>query len=1224
MQAYITRMAAGIVMVIGAAVASVWFFGKLYVTGLAVDFKPMAPATAVCCILLGMGLLPRPKKTAFGRAWSFIAISSALVISLLIAAEFVVALGTGTHADFERLLVPAMESGPGFTTGRMSPLTALFMITLAIGMLGWRIHREQGRKPPAYAQLLAGVTLLMGLLFTIGYWYGVPLLYDGTNLPPSLPTAAALLLLSIALLFDGPDAFFSRLMSSQTILSRIVRVITPLTVVIILVVGRFMLWATSAFIERHDAVQVYVIAILSGAATVLATVLVSRHVQQNMEKAVDALRASEHKFRTMISTSQEGIISVDDREIITFVNARMAEMLGYAPEDMHGRPLSTFVHEEEQEQYEQQRKLRSLGQATQFDRRYRRKDGSVVWTHVSATPQFDDAQKFIGSFGMVMNISERKQVDERIAESERKYRTLFESSSDGIFVLDLAGNFLDINKTAYTRLGYTREEMLALPINKLDSPEFAAQVPKRLARIRDRGHAVFESAHIRKDGSIMPVEVNARLLEYKGSLVYFSVIRDITERKKAEVTLRESENKYRTIIETSNEMFWMLDREGRFTYVNKKSGEVSGYTVEELLGKDFAPLIPVKDNDRISSIFFDVLCGKPRHYEVDVIRKDGSVITLSVNSAPVYSGDAVVSAISFGQDITERKRAEQELRKSEERYRGMFDDSPIAVWEEDFSAVKARFDVLRASGVADLRAYLDSRPDEIAAFAGLVKVLAINSASVKLLGAATKEQVLRNLPAYFNDESLMVFKEELLALAEGNNRFAGELPVLDVHGNQKMLDLTLSVQPGHEHALSSVLVSFLDITERKNAEEGQRKLEEQLRQAQKMEAIGTLAGGVAHDFNNILTAIAGYAHLIATDATLDELHQGYAKEIVTSTERASNLTRSLLAFSRKQRVDLRPVNINEIVFGFKKMLSRMIGEDIEFSVNLAVDDMVIEADRGQIEQVLMNLVANARDAMPKGGQLIIQTQRVDLEETNLIAGQYIDPGRYVIILVLDSGMGMRPEVIQHIFEPFFTTKEVGKGTGLGLSMVYGIVKKHNGFITVSSDLGVGTTFRIYLPLIMADQREDAEPEFVELPTGSETVLLVEDEATVRELMTRVLSKYGYTTIEATNGDEAIELFRMDPSRVDLVISDVIMPGKNGKEVYDILRTIRPDIKVLFISGYEGEILSNTGVMEPRFTCLPKPVYPADLARKVREVLDGQSAGSLVARHTIQESGIRGE
>ena len=448
--------------------------------------------------------------------------------------------------------------------------------------------------------------------------------------------------------------------------------------------------------------------------------------------------------------------------------------------------------------------------------------------------------------------------------------------------------------------------------------------------------------------------------------------------------------------------------------------------------------------------------------------------------------------------------------------------------------------------------------------------------------------------------------DEQCQAQEGPHRSQEVLPFVD--GKDHLLEITKVKVRNRDGQPMGLIGLTVDITERKNAEEGQRRLEEQLRQAQKMEAIGTLAGGVAHDFNNILCAISGYAHLIARESSLEKIHDGYAKEIIASTDRATRLTQSLLAFSRKQSVDLRPINLNEAIYCFKKLLSLLIGEDIKFTVTLAVDDMVVEADRGQIEQVLMNLVANARDAMPKGGSLSIETHRAEIEEADAVPERFVAPGRYGVISVRDSGTGIPPEVVQHIFEPFFTTKEVGKGTGLGLSMVYGIVKKHNGYITVNSEIGTGTIFHVYLPMIAAELQREREPALVELPTGSETVMLVEDDVMVREVMTKILANYGYTVVRASNGDEAIELFRKAPMKPDLVISDVIMPGKNGREVYDILRTIRPQIKMFFVSGYQGDILLNTGVLEPQFQCLPKPVNPADLLRTVRSVLDGHPAG----------------
>ncbi len=385
---------------------------------------------------------------------------------------------------------------------------------------------------------------------------------------------------------------------------------------------------------------------------------------------------------------------------------------------------------------------------------------------------------------------------------------------------------------------------------------------------------------------------------------------------------------------------------------------------------------------------------------------------------------------------------------------------------------------------------------------------------------------------------------------------------------------------------------FRDITE-------QRKLEEQLRQAQKMEAIGTLAGGVAHDFNNILSAIMGYASLLQKNSGTRQAASAHIDHILQATKSAAGLTKGLLQFSRRQSVDLRPVDIKEIIHGFQRMMARIIGADIEFTVDCGGDALVVEADAGQLEQVLMNLVMNARDAMPTGGKLSITTG-VFVQAADRNGMKH---GPYAVMTVSDTGTGMDKETQGRIFEPFFTTKGEGKGTGLGLATAYGIVKKHNGLIRVYSEPGRGTTFRIYLPLTGGALPELPETAEALLPPGTETLLLVEDDVNVRFVMADMLKEYGYTVLEAANGEDALRVFQENESAVKLVLCDLILPKKSGKETLGELRKERPGLKAIFTSGYTADIIAEKGLLEKGMAFLSKPVSMIDLVRKVREVLD---------------------
>lgn len=404
--------------------------------------------------------------------------------------------------------------------------------------------------------------------------------------------------------------------------------------------------------------------------------------------------------------------------------------------------------------------------------------------------------------------------------------------------------------------------------------------------------------------------------------------------------------------------------------------------------------------------------------------------------------------------------------------------------------------------------------------------------------------------------------------------------------------------------VAGIVGAMMDITSLRNAEEARKILVTQLHQAQKMEAVGQLAGGIAHDFNNILTAIIGYAEIISIRIEKDSSLRHFIEQILASADRAAELTNSLLAFSRKQVLHVKPVDLNGVVLDFKKMLGRLLPEDIDFRTTVVEEDLIVMADKGQIEQILMNLVTNAKDAMPKGGSLIIEVSPIVMGERFVHAHGFGEPGNYACISVTDSGHGMDEEITKRIFEPFFTTKEVGKGTGLGLAMIYGIIQEHNGCISVCSETGRGTTLKIYLPLINEEIKEVTGALALEAPPGgTETILLAEDEVMVRELHKMILEGAGYTIIEAIDGEDALEKFKVRMADVDILVTDVVMPKIGGRVLYEEIRRIRSDIKVLFMSGYTEDIILAKGVLDDGFCYITKPVKSFDLLTSVRDTLD---------------------
>jgi len=509
----------------------------------------------------------------------------------------------------------------------------------------------------------------------------------------------------------------------------------------------------------------------------------------------------------------------------------------------------------------------------------------------------------------------------------------------------------------------------------------------------------------------------------------------------------------------------------------------------------------------------------------------------------------------------------QALRESEEKYRSLVENVSIGVYR-NITGPHGRF-------------------------------LQANRAMVKIFGYDSIDEFMkiRVSDLYQDPEERKLFVEEVSRNGSVKDR---ELLLRKKDGTPIWVSVTANVQSDDEGNIKWIDGVLEDITLK-------RRLEEQLRQSQKMEAIGTLAGGIAHDFNNILTAIIGYAGLLKTGVSQDDLLRDYVDEMMVSCERAALLTQSLLAFSRKQVISPNPVDLNKVIKKVEALLMRVIGEDIELRTVLAHRDLTVMADVGQIEQVLMNLAANARSAMPDGGILSIGTEAMELDDEFTKAHGYGIAGPYALVSVTDTGHGMDEKTKERIFEPFFTTREVGKGTGLGLAMVYGIIKQHEGYINIYSELGKGTTFKIYLPLIQAkaEVTEPVKPALARSgpPKGSETILLAEDDGEVRKITRNILEGSGYKVIEAVDGEDAINKFMLNKDEIQLLIFDVIMPRKSGKEAYEEVKKIAPGVKALFTSGYTADIIHRKGVLEEGLNFIPKPVAPDNLLKKMREVLD---------------------
>ncbi len=641
-------------------------------------------------------------------------------------------------------------------------------------------------------------------------------------------------------------------------------------------------------------------------------------------------------------------------------------------------------------------------------------------------------------------------------------------------------------------------------------------------------------------------------------------LQDITDRKRTEDALNDSEARFQTVWEAAFDAMRLLDEDGVIVAVNAAFCRLFGMPREALVGRPFTATY-AGDRDwaepqrRYRERFRDRAIV-PRE-ERRMVLRDGRTVDLEVTSTYIELPGHATHLLGVIRDVTERKRAEAALRASEERFRAMVESTPECV------------KVVAADGT----------------------LLQMNPAGLAMLGATAEQAVGRcvyDLVVPHQRDAYRKFNQQVC----GGKGGALDFEMVGPNGVRRHMETRAVPLPTAAGAVAQLAVTR-DVTDRRN-------LEAQLRQAQKMEAVGQLAGGVAHDFNNLLTVIIGYSSLLLESGAIDYSSSELIEEIKRAGERSAGLTRQLLAFSRQQVLAPKILNLNTVVADTEKMLRRLIGEDVRLSTSLAPNLDFVWADAGQVEQVLLNLVVNARDAMPTGGKLTIETANVELDEHYTRDHADAKPGPHVLLAVSDTGCGMRPEVKARVFDPFFTTKGPGKGTGLGLSTVYGIVKQSGGLVGVYSEVGIGTTFKIYLPRTGEPVEAAKARSGVRMPPrGSETVLLVEDEDGVRGLTRHVLTNCGYAILEASDGEEALRVAAQHGGPIDILVTDVVMPGLGGREVSERLLATQPGLRVLFLSGYTDDAVVRHGVLHERVNFLQKPFSPMVLAHKVREVLD---------------------
>jgi PAS domain S-box-containing protein len=853
----------------------------------------------------------------------------------------------------------------------------------------------------------------------------------------------------------------------------------------------------------------------------------------------------------VLDTVQEAYVRFDSQCQCTFANQAVEPILGKTRAQLLGKRLDEFC-------------LTSGG--TPLEEVCRR----AVTDHIGASLEHysESRDRWYAvtvlpdsSGGIVVrfsDITDRKLIENALRKSEEKFSRAFRSSPAAMCIVDVDRNstFLEINETFERITGFRRDEIIGRTSTELGLYADPQDLPEhRKLLLADGGYRNLEVRFRKKNGEIIVGLLSAEHIEIDGSLCAIATALDVTESIRVHRELKESEELYHQLFELESDAILLGDRDsGNLLAANAAATALYGYSREELLSLKGINL-SAEPGKTIQAIMERQTSIPLRWHK----KKDGTVFPVEISGAyfDLKGRSIFVSAI---RDITGRKLSEAALRHSEEKFSKAFHCNPAAIviidlGGESYLEVNRTFEQLTGF----------QRDEVVGQSRDALSLWTDSLLRDKHLTQLTQEGFLHNLECHFRKKHG----------GEGVGLLSAEL--IEIEGRQCAITATV------------------DITERLH-------LESQLRQAQKLESVGRLAGGVAHDFNNLLTIINGYSSLLLKELRAGDSAYLYAQEIGKAGNHAAGLTRQLLAFSRKQILEPRLLDVNAVVTDLGRMLQRLIGEDIELTTRLDPKLGQVMVDPDQIHQVIVNLVVNARDAMPDGGKLDIATENVEVDDGFLAAHPEAAPGSYVLITVSDNGLGMDVNTMQSAFEPFFTTKERGKGTGLGLSTVYGIVRQSGGWIDVHSEVGKGSSFRVYIPRTEACEVPAMPPVVAKTLHGGETVLVVEDQEAVRELTKTVLEAYGYHVIEAVNGAEALAFVERHPDEIHLLLTDVIMPGMNGMDLSKRLRALRPNLKVLFTSGYPSEVVARRGVVERDVAYLPKPFNPETLVAKVRGVL----------------------
>lgn len=895
-----------------------------------------------------------------------------------------------------------------------------------------------------------------------------------------------------------------------------------------------------------------------------------------------ARREAEERYRIVAETASDAIITIDASSRIIFANPASQRVFGYGIDELIGKNVTMLMPEPIRDDH-----LRGIAEFIRTGIRSvdwsgweitgLRKDGTEIPIGISYGEYRNRSQIFFTA--IIRDITAAKQAEREIRESGEDFRALVEATTEYVWEFDEKGAVTEFPHWWVELTGQNFDDARDFGWLENVHPEDRRKV--KTAFLRALETRTQETITVRiADGNGEYGHYATRavpLLRDDGSFrKWICTLTDISEIIQSREALERSEIHLRTIIDSSPECIRLTDAEGGLLEMNPTGLEmVEADTFEQVAGMKAIDLIKPKYHDAYFDLTKRVFNGESARLEYEIVGLRGGEHWVEMNAVPLRDiCGKIIAALSVTSDVTGRHQMEEALRKKAAELRLITDTVPMLIAYAD---TEQRYSFANKAFLE----WVGKQCDEVS---GRTIAEVIGEASYERVRSEVEEALAGRASTY----ERIAYREKA-SHQGGNPSFVKVSYVPDFDSNGNVLGF---------------FTFILDLTETKMAEEALRESQEQLAQSQKLESIGRLAGGIAHDFNNMLTAINGYSELALRKIALDDPIRRNIEEIKKAGERSAELTNQLLAFSRRQMLQPRVLDINHAISETFVMLKRLIGEDIDLSMKLDSDVGRVSADPGQFAQVLVNLAVNSRDAMPDGGSIVIETKNVELDEGYASNHVAVNPGRYVMIAVSDNGVGMDEQTRNHIFEPFFTTKEVGKGTGLGLSTVYGIVKQSGGNIWVYSEPGRGTTFKIYLPLVTDEATASAaKPMSATFRFGSETILLVEDEAVVRNLSREVLESCGYRVIEAVDGIEALKIAENLDHGIDLLMTDVVMPQIGGRELAEKLSERFPKMHVLFTSGYTDSAAIRHGILNEGTNFLPKPFTFNELADIVRELLD---------------------